>query len=244
MTMLIQTVRIAFRRLRRSPLFTGITVVTLAVGIGAVTAIFSVVKSVLVEPLPYAESEELVWLNWTLPGLGFDEAAYSDGLYVLVRDEARSLDGLALWRGEESNLTGAGEPERVLGAIVTPEFFDLLRTKPALGRAFTPEDSRPGAEPVVILSHGLWVRRFGGDPNVLGQTLRMNGEPWQIVGVAPEGFDFPDIRTDLWRPSTIDESNLSPGSMIFPAFGRLAPGATVESAREELRTLTERVPDA
>lgn len=247
MDIIARHARNALRRLTRSPIFTVITVATLAVGIGANTAIFSVVEGVLLRPLPYPDSDQLVWINFTAPGLGFDEMPFSEGVYLYVREAQRSLQDIALFRGEDVTLNSEGEPLRVIGAQVTPSFFQVLRVPPALGRAFTVGDGEPGAEPVAILSHELWVSRFGGDPGLVGRTVMVDGVARRVVGVAPRGFAFTGLEARIWLPLVIDPAHFSAGDFAYPAIGRLKPGETLASARADLERLVahigEVVPD-
>ncbi|NIU73056.1 MAG: multidrug ABC transporter substrate-binding protein, partial [Gammaproteobacteria bacterium] len=226
--------RHAIRKLARSPLFTAVALVSLAVGIGANTAIFTVVDGVLLEPLSYPESDRLVWINFTAPGLGYDEIPFSDGAYVHVLEGQRSFEGLAMWSQAHMSLTGDGPPERLAAARVTTGTFSLLGVQPALGRGFRPDEGRPGAEPAVIVSYGLWRRRFGGDPDILGQTIRVDGEPRRVVGVAPRGFAYPDEEIDAWLPFVIDEADLAAGSFSYPTIGRLKPGVTMATAEADI----------
>jgi hypothetical protein len=187
----IREVRRTARSLARSPLFTVISVVTLAVAIGANSAIFSVVNGVLLRPLPYPESDRLVVVGHQAPIAGFPEVPQATGTYVLYRDEATTLEGLTMFWDGTVNLTGTGEPEQLSAAGVTGTFFDVLRTPPLLGRGFTEEELLPDGELVAMLSHGLWQRRYGGAENVVGQTITIDGDSRRIVGITQAGFDHP-----------------------------------------------------
>jgi predicted permease len=234
----------SLRRLFRSPVYSVVTILTLALGIGATTAIFSVVDAVLLRPLPYPDSEQLASLGFTAPGLGYDDVPFSDGVFLWLKKEQKSLAAVALYQGEQVNLSGPGHPVRVAGERVTPGLFRVLEVEPALGRAFTPEDGRPGAEPVAILSHELWVAQYGADPDVVGRTVRMDGVDRRVIGVAPAGFAFPDPEVRIWRPLVIDPAHLSPGSFSYPGVGRLRPGATPATARADLARLVAHLGDA
>lgn len=235
--------QIALRRLGRSPLFAVVMIATLAVGIGANTAVFSVVDGVLLRPLPFPEADRLAWINFSAPGLGYEEMPLSKGVYLYMGQALRSLQRLALFKGTEVTLNGEGEPLRVTGAQVTPGFFQLLRVSPALGRAFTAGDGAPGAEPVVLVSHALWATRFGGDSGVVGRTVTMDGVARRVIGVAPAGFAFPDAEDQVWLPLLIDPSDLSAGDFAYPAVGRLKPGETLASARADIQRLVPHIGD-
>lgn len=225
---------IAVRRLARTPAFALATVVTLSVAVAAVTATFSVAHTLLVKPLPYPDSDRLVDVGFQVPGFGFDELPFSDGMFVHTLENQRVFSGLTVfWAGDRFNV-GVEEPERIAVARVTPAFFDVLRSPPALGRSFNPQDGEVGAEAVVVVSHDLWRRRWGGDTAVVGRLVHIQGRERRVVGVAPEGFRFPDRSTGLWVPMIIDRTALSPRGFGYPAIGRLAPDADLEDAREDM----------
>lgn len=239
--------RVALRKLIRHRLFTVAVISTLAVGIGTNTAIFSVVDAVLLRPLPYPESDRLVWINFTAPGLGFDDMPLSDAVYLYLRERNRTLEDMALFAGAEFNLSGEWGALRVAGARVTPGLFSLLRMQPVVGRSFTTADGEPGAEPVVIVSHGLWSTRFGEDPSVLDRAVMIDGVAHRVVGIAPQGFGFPDPENRVWLPLKIDPANLQASSFAYPSIGRLRAGETPASARADIarlaRNIGELVPD-
>ncbi len=244
MPRLARDLRHTIRSLWRSRLFTAITVLTLAVAIGANSAIFSVVSGVLLRPLPYPESSRLVLVGHTAPLAGFPEVPQSTGTYVLYRDESTTLENLGMYWDGSVNLSGEDEPERLMAAGLTTTMFDVLRTQPALGRPFLEEETLPDAEPVAILSHGLWLRRFGGDPAVLDRTLIVNGTSRRIVGVMPAGFDLPDEPgIEIWQPFELDPESLTTGNFSFNAIGRMKDGVSPEAVYEDIRRLTLQVPD-
>jgi predicted permease len=233
-------IRRLLRRLLHVPAFTAVCVLTLAVGIAAATAIFSIVDGVLLTPLPYPESERLVGLWHSAPQLGFDKLSQSSGTYVLYRERSRSFEDIALYRSTQVNVTGDGAPERLYASQVTPSLFPVLRVKTGLGRAFVAEEGRPGAAPVVLLSDPLWRRRFGADPKAVGRQIRINGVPRVIVGVMPSGFEFPRPETELWLPLEIDPAQASLGDFGPSGVARLRPGTTPAAAQDDLeRLLTE-----
>ena len=247
-------VRYALRNLRRNPGFTIVAVLALAVGIGANTAVFSIVNGVLLQALPYKDPHALVTIFERMPGAPVDHFDFSAPDFEIVREAARSYSGMFAYRNSTFELSGIGESERVIGTRVSPEMFDVLRVSPALGRALTTDDDRQNAK-VVILNHGLWSRAFGRDPAVIGRTISLDRQPYTVVGIMPERFEFPP------RGSV---SNGEPAAFYLPiafspferqAFGsmynnsviaRLKPGITVGAARAELgplaKTLAERYP--
>jgi hypothetical protein len=186
----MSAIRYTARKLRRSPLFTLVSLVTLAAGIGATTAIFTVVNSVLLEPLPFEESDRLVGLWHTAPGLGFDEVNMSPANYFTYREQGRVFEEVGMWDQGSASVTGAGEPEQVDVMRVTDGTLPLLRVQPVIGRSFTKEEDAPGSTEAVLLAHGYWQRRFGGSPDVIGQTITVDGRPREIIGVMPPGFRF------------------------------------------------------
>ena len=230
-------IRRALRALLRAPGFTAVCILTLAMGIAAATAIFSIVNGVLLTPLPYAESERLVSLWHMAPAAGFDRLTQSPGTYLLYRQRSRSFEDIALYSSAQVNVTGDSNAERLPAAIVTPSLLHVLRVKPSLGRAFMAEEGRPGAAPVVLLSDRLWRWRFAADPGVLGRSMRINGVPRVIVGVMPGGFEFPRAETDLWLPLEIDPAQANFGDFGFPGLARLRPGIKPAAAQAELDRL-------
>ncbi len=244
-----QDLRYGIRQLVRNPGFTAVALVTLALGIGANTAIFSVVDGILFRPLPFPESEELVsvWTDVSARGEPSDEwLSYAN--FHDLREETAGLEALAAWGGWRGTLTGEGEAEQVPGGAITHDMFsDVLQVEPALGRDFEPEDDVPGAPRRVILSHGFWQRVLGGDSNVLGRTLLMSGEAWEVIGVMPAGF-HPPFATDaqLWAPLGTDlaaEAD-SRGGFYLRSIGRRAAGTTPASLDAELRAVGARLAEA
>ena len=237
------------RGLRKSPGFTATAVITLVLGTGATTAIFSVVNAVLWRPLRYAEPGQLVRIEEKHQGwdtVAFTYATYHD----LATQENRSLAAIAGYRPWTFNVTGGGEPEQVDGAMVSANLFSTLAVVPELGRGFTKEEEREGEDRVAVLSYGLWQRRFGGDPNVIGKTIRVSDKPYEIVGVMPAGFEFPDQTNwlpgsgvaGLWTPLVIaGELADNRRSHLVKAIGRLARGASLTAAQTELDGLAHRI---
>ena len=235
---LASQLRHALRRLRGSPGFALLCVLTLAVGIGAVVTVFSVVNGVLLDPLPYPEADRLVSLSHTAPGLNLPHMPQSPATYLLYQRESHALASVGLYRNVQVNFAGGPSPERLAGASVTPSLLRLLGVPPAMGRGFTEQDGRPpdGAR-VALLSDRLWRRSFGADPHVLGRTVRIDGVPYDIVGVMRPGFDFPLSETELWIPLAIDPAKAPLGEFSQTGIGRLAPGASSEQAQTELNGL-------
>jgi putative ABC transport system permease protein len=234
--------RFAFRQLLKNPGFTAVAVLTLGLGIGANTAIFSVVNAVLLRPLPYKNPDRLVWIweNNLSKNLPINPA--SPGNFNDWRHQSRLFDSLSAWEGESFNLTDHGEPESVLGAKVFSDFFEVLAIQPILGRGFLPEDDRAGANPVVLLSQGLWQRRFGGDSNILGKTLTVDGKGFVIVGIMPAGGGVPFNHLELWVPFALDPRRLAAhGDRFLRPIGRLKPGVTLKEAQAELGGIARRL---
>ena len=239
---LLQDLRFAGRSLRKSPGFTLVAVLTLALGIGANTAIFSVVDGVLLAPLPLREPERLVAVGEGVEGgAPTDVSVTTPGSFFDWQRQTRAVR-LGGFTESAATLTGRGDPERLLGASTVGGFFDVLGVRPLLGRTITPADETPEAERVVVLSHATWRRLFGGDRDVVGRTLTLDGTPRTIVGVMPPSFRFPDGGTAFWVPSRYDaEFRANRDQYFIQVVGRLAPGATLEQARAELAMVGERL---
>ena len=230
--------RLFFRRVRAKPGFTLLSLLTLAVGVGANVAIFAIVNAVLLRPLPLPDSERLVILRHAAPGLAqLDELPVSDALHFLYADESRTLEGVAAYRDEQVSFTGPENPQRVEASNVSASFFDVLRTLPRLGRSFTAEEDRPGAAPVIVLSDGLWRSRFGAEPGVVGRLVEIGGESAEVVGVMPPGFSFSQQEIDLWRPLRLDRENVQLGAFGINGVARIADGSTLGQVRAELEAM-------
>ena len=246
MRTLLQDVRYAVRTLLKSPGFALVAVLALALGIGANTAIFSVVKAVLLSPLPYPEPGRLVWVRESNPGANISEEAASAPNYNDWRTQVRSFEGVAAFANTAMTLTdgGGGEPERVPAVSTSANFFQVVGVAPALGRGFLPEEETAGKNRVVVLSHGLWQRRFGASPKALGQTITLGGNPYTVVGVAPADFKSPargPKPPEMWFPIAFNFDNSRRRSDYLDVIGRLRPGATVEQAQAELTALAARL---
>jgi putative ABC transport system permease protein len=246
---MLQDLKFAVRGLVRSPRFAGAALITLALGIGATSAIFSVVKAVVLTPLPYPEADRrvMIWSRW----ISFDKTWLSAQEVVDFRTLASTLDDVCAWSTGQfaaQNLTGDGDPLRVAAGYVTANTFEVLGVPPLLGRAFTAEEDRPNGPPAVILGYELWQARYNGDPQVIGRTLMLDDVPVEVVGVMPRAFRLPtDFTVDaadptqVWRPLQMDLENLARGSHSYFAAAILAPGATAASATAELQAITQRL---
>ncbi|CAN5880254.1 ABC transporter permease [soil metagenome] len=241
MDTLLQDIRYAARRLLKSPGFTLVAVLTLALGIGANSAIFSVVNAVLLRSLPFAEPEQLVVFGTTKRGEEPRAGSMSPPDYMSLREHNRSFSDVSAFSYGGATLTGMDEPERIEAAWVSAGFFELFGAAPVLGRTIAPEEVQPGNTTVAVLSYAMWQQPFGGDPDVIGRTITLNGVTRTIIGVAPRGFDFPQKRA-LWVPLTHNEffsseTAVNRRAQYLNVAGRLRPGVSVEQAAAEVRSL-------
>jgi predicted permease len=234
--------RYSMRALARAPRFTVVAGLTLALGIGANTAIFSAVNGVLLRPLPYPDSDRIVGLWHGAPDLGYDQFGTSPGIYHQYLTENQVFEAMGLYQGRSANLTEDGGAERVQAVASTHGLFDVLGTAPLLGRTFTEAETLEDGAHVVVLGHDLWQRRYGGDPSVLGRTIRVNGDAHEVIGVMPPGFDFggPNVRAELFMPLQMDLEG-QPGAFSFNAVALLAEGVTEEAAVAQMDAMLLRV---
>lgn len=241
----MQDIRYGLRRILQSPGFSLVVVLTLAVGIGANTVIFSVVETVLLRPLPYREPDRLVTINHFYPSLDSLEAPVSAPGFRDYRDRTRSFEAVAVSGGWAPNLTGMGDPERLAGARVTGLYFKVYGVPAALGRPLAPGDDQRGEDRVVVLSHALWQRLFGGAPDALGKKMLLNGESYEVVGVMPPQFlNFFGRNVALWAPLSFEPSELGDERRTNESLNlvaRLAPGVTLASAKAEMKDFAERL---
>jgi predicted permease len=257
LAVLLQDVRYAIRGLAQQPAFASIAVAMLALGIGANAAVFSVVSSVLLEPLPYREPDRLVQVWETSPLRNWTRNTVAPANLLDWRARNRSFEGIAYYFGSDtkapglndSTLTGAGEPERVRGMAVSANFFEILGVPAGLGRTFEPLEEVRGRHRVVVLDHGFWRRRFGGDHAIIGREVTLNGFSWQVIGVMPRAFSVPGGRADYWSPMVYDEAQLRSARRphYLRAIARLSPGVTIDQARSDvvgiMRELEREYPD-
>jgi predicted permease len=226
------------RRLGRAPLFTALTLITLAVGIGATTLIFSVVDGVLLKPLAYPHPEQLigVWHKANVPGL--DQLEMCPSFYFIDREQNKTLEDIGLYTGDGLSVTGAGEPERVDGLDVTQGTLPILGVKPVLGRLFTQADDKAGAPETVLLEYAYWQKKFGRSPSVIGQSITVDGKPRQIIGVLPKDFHFLDWDdAAMVLPMQLDRSKTHLGNFSYEGVARMKPGVTMEQASADLQRL-------
>ncbi len=239
---MLNDLRYALRQLIKAPSFTIIAILTLALGIGACTAIFSVVKVVLLRPLDYPEPGRIVIIRETnLPQ--FPEFSVSPPNYLDWEKQTKSYEYLAAYTGAGLNLTGEGEPQRLLGVKATAHYFDAFGVKPVLGRMLLPEEDAPGKNRVVVLSYPFWQRVFGGTRDVVGRAIQLNGEPYNVVGVTPIGFGLAS-KVDVWTPMAFkpdETSNDARGGHYLNVVGRLRPGVTAAQARAELEVIASQL---
>lgn len=239
---MIKDIRYALRTLARRPGFTAVAVITLALGIGANTAIFSVVNGVLLRPLDYPEAERLVALRESNASKQPDSQVAPANVFEWQRQNTVFSD-LAMYRTVSYNLTGDGNPERLLAGRVSAGFFKTLGVGPILGREFSPEEDQPGRDKVVIISEGLWQRRFGSEANVIGKTLKLSGENFTVVGVMPNSLRLPDQRErELWTPIAFTENErIYHHARFVEAIARLKPGVTLDQAQAEMAAIAGRL---
>lgn len=233
----------ALRRLARQPLFSGLAIFTLALALGANGAIFSVVDSILIQPLPYPESDRLVGIWNSAPGLELDAFEHSEATYLLYREGNHSFVSMGLYEVTGITLTGEGDPLRLDVALATASTFETLAVPPILGRSFLAEEEGPSGEPVVMLSHALWHRHFAADPTILGRSLRIDGISRRVVGVMGEDFRFPTKSTQLWIPFSLDEAAPGVTDFSYPVIARLRPGIDPDAAARDLESLVPRLAD-
>jgi len=237
---LLADVRLALSGLLRARGFTVITVGTLALGIGATTAIFSVVNGVLLKPLPFEHPDELVSVG-SLHNLfqGSERIELSTLQYFTYRDENRVFEDIGFWNDQQVSVTGVAEPEQLSAMFVTAGLLPLLRVQPVIGRRFTEEDDSPGASQTIMLSHAYWQRQFGADPGVVGGTLRVDGRPREILGVLPPQFTLPGQETAIYLPYQWDRAEARMGGFAHQAIARLLPGATIEQADADVERMIQ-----
>ncbi|HXU35020.1 MAG TPA: ABC transporter permease [Blastocatellia bacterium] len=259
METILQHIRYSVRSLIKTPAFTAVAIVVLALAIGANTAIFTVVNAVLIRALPYPNSDRLVMLWETNPRfqIGIDTLPVTPGTFMDWREQSSVFEHISALGAGRLNLSGSGEPERISGATVSANFFRLMGIEPKLGRAFQDDEEKPGATKVAVISHALWQRRFGGAEDIVGKPMTLDGESYTVIGVAPEGFQFPRARelpyfvgvssaTELWRPMIQSEDFISKkrANHQMTVIAKLKPGVTREQAQAEMTAIASRLEQA
>jgi putative ABC transport system permease protein len=251
-----QNLRYAVRMMIKSPGFTGVAVLTLGLGIGANTAIFSVVNALVLRPLPLSDPERLMLISVSNPARGFRGSSFSLASFESLREKNRSFSGIAGFCFDALTLTGGAEPEQLAAARVSPNFFEVLGTPPLIGRGFRREEGEAGAAPIVLISSALWERRFAGDRAILGKTISLDQDVYTIIGVMPAEYAFPSPGQDVWVTRVMKYGRLQPeqiqtGAGFLNAMARLAPGANIPQADAEVAMITRqyreehpRAPDA
>ncbi len=242
MESLLQDIRYGLRMLARNPGFTAVAIITLALGIGANTAIFSVVNAVLLRPLSFPEPGRLVSVYESKPSAGIEQSVASPPNFFDWRDQNHVFSSIAAYTPNPIALTERGEAQRIVAVLASPSLFPTLQVEPFLGRSFLEEEGQRGHDYEVILSHQLWQTRFGGDKNIVGQKARLDGESYTIVGVMPAGFQFPLSGADVWIPLSFPENVATQrGAHYLNTIARLKPGVSLEQAKQELNTIGGRL---
>ena len=242
METLLKDIRYGVRGLLKRPGFTVVAVLTLALGIGANTAIFSVVNAVLLRPLQFRDPDRLVMIWEDAAFLGFPKNTPAPANYVDWKTQSKSFEDVAATAEWTFNLTGDGTPERVAAYGVTANFFPIFGVSPALGRGFTPDDDRPGAHKVAVISHELWQTRYGSDPQIVNRDIQLDGQKYTVVGVAPAGFQFFESDVRLWVPLALDAEQLaSRGNHYLKVIARMKPGVTLNQAQADISAVMARI---
>ena len=246
MTSAVREIRYAWRRLRRAPAFAITATLTLALGIGATTAVFTVVNAVLLRPLPYERSEDLVDLSHSLQLSGINQVRQSDATFLLYRRTSRSFSGIGAYSNGAVSLDsdagrGGTDAERASAGFMTADVLRVLRVSPLRGRNFLESEDRPNGNRVVLIGERLWKRRYGSDPNIIGRHIAVDGVSREVVGVMREDFRFPVADAELWLPLAFDPAKTEPAGFNFSAVGRLAPNVTPTAAAAELSRILPRV---
>ena len=229
--------RFILRRLLKNPGFTTVTLLTLTLGIGANTAIFGVINGILLKPLPFGDSDRLASVRLSAPGINIPDMELAPSLYFLAREESRELEHPTLWTGDTVSITGLGEPEEVECIDTTFDLLGALQVTPMLGRPFVEADGQPNSPDTVVLSHGYWMRKFGGDRNVIGKRIMADSKPREIVGVLPESFRFLNRNPQMLVPMQFDRGKVFVGNFSFDGIARLKPGASWQQANADVARL-------
>jgi len=237
----LQDLRYGLRMLVKNPAFTALAVVALALGIGANTAVFSVAIAFLRKPVALPNLDRLVVLLSLPPGETLNFSSVSPADYLDWKTQSHSYEEIGVWKYSDVNLTGTGEPEKLVGGFVSANFFDTVGVQPAIGRAFLPEEEQPGNDQEVVLSNGLWQRRFASDPAIIGKTMQLDGKKYDIVGVAGREFTFP-VGVEIWLPLALkpEDQTLRSARTLFPIV-RVKPGVSLKDVRAEMATIEDRI---
>src|SRR5688572_24592694 len=230
-------VRFSLRTMLRKRATTAITLLTIALGIGATTAIFSLVNAVLFRPLPYPEPQALVgvWHASALSGRELDNLGLSASMYLTYRDENRTFESFGVWNTGAASVTGVGDPEEVATLRVTSEILPALGVRPILGRWFSAGDDSPAGAETIVLTHDYWQRRLGGDPQVVGRIVTVDSRPREVIGVMPQGFTFLNFAPAVILPQRFDRGALPPNTSFgYQGLARLAPGVTQDAASADI----------
>ncbi|HYJ06812.1 MAG TPA: ABC transporter permease [Chthoniobacterales bacterium] len=242
MSHLLKDLRYGVRTLLKQPGFTAIAVLTLALGIGANTAIFSVVNAVLLRPLPYQNPDQLIAVYEKRPALGRERGFVSPPDFIDWRAQNTVFANIAAYAPWTANRTDGEEPERIVGTLASADLFPALGVSPSLGRTFSADEDRPNANRVVVIGHRLWQRRFASDPSIVGKPVMLNGNSHVVIGVMPRGFEFPDKQTELWAPLGLDPADTSTRALhSLNVVARLKEGVTLPAARAEMAMISDRL---
>jgi hypothetical protein len=238
MAQILEQFRLVFRRLSKAPLFTTVTLITLAVGIGANTVIFSVVEGVLLKPLDYPQPDRLVGVWHKAPGLGMQKMPSAQYLYFTYREQNKTLDDIGVYRSNSMSVTGEAQPQHVQVIQVTESLLPMLGVKPALGRLFTNTDDSPNAPQTALLSWGYWLQRYNGSPSAIGRNIMVDGKPREIIGVLPKSFHILDEEDPAFiLPMQWNRSKVQLGNFDGTSIARLKPGVTLQQAQADLYRL-------
>jgi predicted permease len=240
----MQDLRYALRTLRKQPVFTLVAVLTLTLGIGANTAIFSLIYQTLLRPLPYPDADRLVFVWNTYPGINLNQASVSIPDYFDRKTQAPAVEDATLFTGRTANLNEGGNPEQLRALAVTPSFFSTLQRQPFLGRGFTEDEAKPDADKYVILTHGLWTSHYGADRSIVGRDIRVGGVAHRVVGVLPADFELPSRDVALLLPFAFTPAQMSDsgrGNEFSRMIARLRPGASIAQLNEQMKIITDRV---
>ncbi|HEY1502459.1 MAG TPA: ABC transporter permease [Acidobacteriaceae bacterium] len=240
---LLTQLKQVLRRLRRAPMFTLVTLITLGAGVGATIAVFSVLEGVLLKPLPYPHPNQLVGVWHTAPGLNLEDVNMAPSNYLVYRDQNRVFEDIGMYEGDSVNITGQGNPEQVGAVDVTDGLLPVLGISPMLGRTFSRSDAAPSSAQTVILGYGYWQRHFGGDRSVLGRSINVDGKLRQVIGVMPQNFRFLDwtVQPALYLPVQLDRNKVTLGQFSYEGIARLRPGQTLDTANSDIARMIPNV---